>query len=109
MDDKFKLEDAGVYRFRRAGERHAVSPPVIQSFHSFVKTNNPDDYKKYVEQVRAFQPISFKDMLDLVPKASGPIAIDEVESIWAPIAEADDWSRFDAKIAAVREMGEALR
>jgi uncharacterized protein YdiU (UPF0061 family) len=34
--------------------------------------------------------------------------IDEVEAIWAPIAETDDWSRFDAKIAAVREMGEAL-
>ena len=34
--------------------------------------------------------------------------IDEVEAIWAPIAEADDWSRFDAKIAAVREMGRAL-
>ncbi|MDB6155572.1 MAG: glutamate synthase, partial [Chthoniobacteraceae bacterium] len=76
-----KLTDAGVYRFRRAGERHAVSPPVIQSFHSFVKTNNPDDYKKYVDQVRAFQPISFKDMLDVVPRSSGPIPIDEVETV----------------------------
>ncbi|MGN6270121.1 MAG: protein adenylyltransferase SelO [Sphingomonas sp.] len=35
--------------------------------------------------------------------------IDEVEAIWAPIAETDDWSRFHAKIAAVREMGEALK
>jgi uncharacterized protein YdiU (UPF0061 family) len=34
--------------------------------------------------------------------------IDEVEAIWAPIAESDDWSRFAAKIAAVREMGQAL-
>jgi len=34
--------------------------------------------------------------------------IDEVVAIWAPIAEADDWSRFHAKIAAVRRMGEAL-
>ena len=34
--------------------------------------------------------------------------IDEVEAIWAPIAAADDWSAFHAKIAAVREMGEAL-
>jgi glutamate synthase (NADPH/NADH) large chain/glutamate synthase (ferredoxin) len=59
------------YRFRRAGERHAVTPPVIQSFHSFVKTGNPDEYKKYVEQVKAVQPITFKDMLELVPKKSG--------------------------------------
>ncbi len=76
-----QLDDAGYYRFRRAGERHAVSPPVIQSFHSFVKTNSPEDYKKYVEQVRAFQPISIKDMLEIVPKASGPIPIEEVESV----------------------------
>jgi len=76
-----QLEDAGYYRFRRAGERHAVTPPVIQSFHSFVKTNNPDDYKKYVTNVREIAPISFKDMLELVPRPGGPIPIEEVEGI----------------------------
>jgi uncharacterized protein YdiU (UPF0061 family) len=34
--------------------------------------------------------------------------IEEVEAIWAPIADADDWSAFEAKIAAVRAMGAAL-
>ncbi|WP_157220550.1 protein adenylyltransferase SelO family protein [Flavisphingomonas formosensis] len=34
--------------------------------------------------------------------------IDEVEAIWAPIAERDDWSAFDAKVAAVRRMGAAM-
>ncbi|MES2753908.1 MAG: YdiU family protein [Pseudomonadota bacterium] len=34
--------------------------------------------------------------------------IDEVEAIWAAIAERDDWSAFHAKIAAVRAMGAAL-
>lgn len=33
--------------------------------------------------------------------------IDEVEAIWKPIDEADDWSAFNTKIAAVRRMGEA--
>ncbi len=33
--------------------------------------------------------------------------IEEVEAIWAPIAEADDWSRFEAKVAAIRQMGDA--
>ena len=33
--------------------------------------------------------------------------IDEVEAIWAPIDEADDWSAFNTKIAAIRRMGEA--
>ena len=33
--------------------------------------------------------------------------IDEVEAIWSRIDEADDWSAFEAKVAAVRRMGEA--
>ena len=35
--------------------------------------------------------------------------IDEVEAIWAPIAEADDWSAFHAKLAAIAEMARGLR
>lgn len=35
------------------------------------------------------------------------MAIDEVEAIWARIAEDDDWSVFEAKIAAIRRMGAA--
>ncbi|MGH6706392.1 MAG: protein adenylyltransferase SelO family protein, partial [Sphingomicrobium sp.] len=34
--------------------------------------------------------------------------IDEVEAIWASIAEADEWSPFDEKIAAIRRMGDAM-
>ena len=41
---------------------------------------------------------------DPAPQA---MLIDEVEAIWAPIAESDDWSRLEAKIAALRRMGEA--
>jgi uncharacterized protein YdiU (UPF0061 family) len=35
--------------------------------------------------------------------------IDEVEAIWSAIDEADDWSALEAKVAAVRRMGEAMR
>src|SRR5215217_2611811 len=35
------------------------------------------------------------------------LLIEEVEAIWAPIADADDWSAFEAKRAAIAEMGEA--
>jgi uncharacterized protein YdiU (UPF0061 family) len=34
--------------------------------------------------------------------------IDEVEAIWSRIDEADDWSVLDAKVSAIRRMGEAL-
>jgi hypothetical protein len=35
--------------------------------------------------------------------------IEEVEAIWAAIADRDDWAPFQAKIAAIRRMGEAMR
>ena len=35
--------------------------------------------------------------------------IDEVEAIWKPIAENDDWSAFHAKLDAIAEMGDAFR
>jgi uncharacterized protein YdiU (UPF0061 family) len=34
--------------------------------------------------------------------------IEEVEAIWSRIDEADDWSALDAKIGAVRRLGEAM-
>jgi Zn-dependent M32 family carboxypeptidase len=34
--------------------------------------------------------------------------IDEVEAIWAAIAERDDWSLFEAKLADIAEMKAAL-
>jgi uncharacterized protein YdiU (UPF0061 family) len=34
--------------------------------------------------------------------------IDEVEAIWAAIDSADDWGPFEAKIAAVRRLGDAM-
>lgn len=36
------------------------------------------------------------------------LVIDEVERIWAHIAERDDWSAFEAKVADIRELGTAL-
>ena len=32
---------------------------------------------------------------------------DEVEALWAPITESDDWSLFESKVAAVRDAGSA--
>jgi serine/tyrosine/threonine adenylyltransferase len=36
------------------------------------------------------------------------LQIEEVERIWAAIAEHDDWSPLHAKVAAIRQLGEAL-
>ena len=34
--------------------------------------------------------------------------IDEVEAIWAAIADHDDWQPFEAKVAAIRRFGDAM-
>ena len=36
------------------------------------------------------------------------LLIDEIEALWQPIAEQDDWSAFSKKIDAIREKGQAL-
>ena len=33
--------------------------------------------------------------------------VEEVEAIWAPIAERDDWSLFHAKLEAIEAMADA--
>ncbi len=75
------LNDPGFYRFRRSGEAHAVTPPVIKNFHTFVKNGAKEDYEKYVASVLASHPISLRDVLEFVPAASGPVPIEEVEPI----------------------------
>ena len=41
---------------------------------------------------------------------NGPCSmhIEEVEAIWAAISDGDDWGPFNAKIAAIRRMGDAM-
>ncbi len=54
-----------------------------------------------------------RDLLDSSASYwSGPtpeaMLIDEVEEIWAAIAEDDDWSKLHGKVARIRAMGQAL-
>ena len=82
-----KLEDPGYYRNRRGGERHVVTPPVLQNFHTFVgikgadKAGKAEDYKKYVDAVLANRPHSLRNLLEMSALPSGPIPLEEVESI----------------------------
>jgi glutamate synthase (NADPH/NADH) large chain/glutamate synthase (ferredoxin) len=78
---ELQLADPGYYRFRRQGENHAITPPVIKNFHTFVKSNKPEDYKSYVEAVRLVRPTSLRDLLERIPTGREPIPIDEVEPI----------------------------
>jgi len=76
---------AGFYRYRRDGEMHVVTPPVLQSLHQFVgikgadKAGKPEDYKAFVTSVEQNRPVALRDLLRFKPKA--PVPLDEVEPI----------------------------
>ncbi len=65
-----------------------------------------DDFRAQVERYDALRPERLEAPYF---QSSEPctLLIDELEEIWSAIAGNDDWSRFDAKIAAIRRMGAA--
>jgi uncharacterized protein YdiU (UPF0061 family) len=72
----------------------------------------PDSYGAAFDAVRAalaaYAPRSDRSHPYWRGEAPCSMLIDEVEAIWAAIDQHDDWSAFEAKIAAIREMGTAL-
>jgi len=90
----------------------STDTPVAGFFHDFFAGNVPDGYPEPFDAVKAamagYTPRTARD----AAYWQGPpctMLIDEVEAIWARIAEADDWSALHAKVAAIRTMGDALR
>ena len=72
------LPDAGLYRFRKAGERHATSPEVVRRMHAFVKSPDAANYADYESLGNRREPVSVRDLLELVP--GKPVPLEEVES-----------------------------
>ncbi|SHJ72061.1 glutamate synthase (NADPH/NADH) large chain [Rubritalea squalenifaciens DSM 18772] len=75
------LGDPGYNRYRKQGERHALTTDVIKNFHTFVKTGKAEDYEDYVKASLETTPVTIKDLFDFVPLSSGPVPIEEVEPI----------------------------
>ena len=75
------LGDPGYNRYRRTGERHALTTEVIKNFHTFVKTGHEDSYEDYVRATLETTPSTIKDLLEFVPGVQGPVPLDEVEPI----------------------------
>lgn len=80
-----KLPQEGFYRFRRDGEIHSVTPPVLQSLHTFTgmkgeeKANKREDYETFVKALEGNRPVAVRDLLRFKPGT--PVPLEEVESI----------------------------
>jgi len=75
------LGDPGYNRYRKSGERHALTTDVIKNFHTYVKSGNKEDYDGYVKASLETTPVSIKDLFQFVPATSGPVPLEEVEPI----------------------------
>lgn len=76
-----KLTDPGYNKYRKNGEIHALNRQVINNFHKFVQNNDKEKYNVYKEELEVNKPISLQNLLEFNPLSSGPIPIEEVESI----------------------------
>ncbi|AQR72694.1 protein adenylyltransferase SelO family protein [Sphingomonas sp. LM7] len=72
----------------------------------------PESYGEPFAELRAllaaYEPRKGRDHPYWSDPAPCSMLIDEVEAIWAAIAHADVWSHLEAKVVAIRRMGEAL-
>jgi glutamate synthase domain-containing protein 2/glutamate synthase domain-containing protein 3 len=77
-----KLIDRGIYRYRKAGEYHALNPLVFKALHQAVRTADPQAYAAYVKAVEERPASSLRDLLE--PLALGPaISLAQVEPVEA--------------------------
>jgi serine/tyrosine/threonine adenylyltransferase len=68
-----------------------------------------DEFATFREVIGEYQPavgLAHEYWSDSEPCS---MHIEEVESIWSRIDEADDWSALEAKVEAIRRMGDAMR
>jgi glutamate synthase (ferredoxin) len=72
------LQDRGIYRFRKAGEYHALNPLVFKALHKAVRTGSDAAYAEYATLVDERTPTTLRDLLELVPFGD-PVPLAEVE------------------------------
>ncbi len=71
------LPDHGRVRYRRDGEDHGWSPPLVRAMQDAVATGTPQAYDAFRARVAARPPASPRDLLALRPGT--PVPLDEVE------------------------------
>ncbi len=75
-----KLKDLGLYRFRKAGEYHALNPLVFKALHKAVRTESFEEFTKYATLVDERPACNLRDLLDY-ERAAEPVPLDEVEPV----------------------------
>jgi len=72
-----ELQDMGLYRFRQGGERHANSPELVRRMHRYVQSPTAENYRFLADLVEKREPVTIRDLLEIVP--GRPIPREQVE------------------------------
>jgi uncharacterized protein YdiU (UPF0061 family) len=85
-----------------ASEKRAVESSVTRAYRG-------DRFAAFLELLEVYAPRNVALLANPYFQNPAPesLLIGEVEEIWARIAEADDWSAFEAKVSDIRAMGAA--
>lgn len=75
-----ELADAGLYRFRQAGERHSNSPELVRRMHRYIKSPTPVAYQAFRELADVREPVAIRDLLEIAPRKRIPIETVQSES-----------------------------
>jgi glutamate synthase (ferredoxin) len=73
-----QLENPGYVKYRKGGERHATSPPVVDALQRAAHALRRGDYDRFAALVNERSPLELRDLLELAP-AARPLDIEEVE------------------------------
>src|SRR3989475_8664230 len=92
-----ELQDAGLYRFRTNGERHASSPELVRRLHRYVKSGTSENYRAFAELGQNREPVAVRDLLEIVPGT--PVALEDVEG------ESTILSRFSTQAMSLGALG----
>ena len=78
-----QLSSSGLTKWRPlGGEEHMIDPETIYYLQQSVRKGDFDLFRSYSERLhRAGRAIVLRDLLELVPLESGPVPLDEVESV----------------------------
>jgi glutamate synthase (NADPH/NADH) large chain/glutamate synthase (ferredoxin) len=75
-----RLNDYGLFRYRRDGEYHAFNPQIVKTLHQAMKSGDYKSYRAFSEMVNAREPTAIRDLLRFKSDRS-PVPLDEVEPV----------------------------
>jgi glutamate synthase (ferredoxin) len=64
--------DAGLYRFRKQGEKHATSADLLRKLHAHIKNPDAAHYSEFESLAVTREPVAIRDLLEFVPAEAGP-------------------------------------